>query len=191
MTTLCWVRHGETAWNVARRLQGQEDIPLNDHGRRQAQAVGRYLKAFAWDAMVSSPLLRAWETAEIIAQAAGLQPPVAMAEIIERNYGRASGLTPEERAQQFADGAAPDIEPLEAMRDRVSQALNQLRLGYPHQRVVIVSHGGTINTVLWLASNGRIGTGKTVLANASISVIRDQGAAWKIECFNKTVGDSE
>ena len=66
-TRLCIVRHGETAWNAEHRVQGQLDIPLNNIGLRQAQAVGRALKDERFDAIYSSDLVRARQTAAPIA----------------------------------------------------------------------------------------------------------------------------
>jgi probable phosphoglycerate mutase len=68
-TRVVAVRHGETAWNADTRLQGQLDIPLNDTGRRQAARAGRALAHEGIDAIWSSDLARASETAEAIALA--------------------------------------------------------------------------------------------------------------------------
>ena len=73
-TRIIAVRHGETAWNVSTRIQGQLDIPLNDNGRWQAQRLARALAASEQIAAIyASDLLRAWDTAQSIANAAGLQ----------------------------------------------------------------------------------------------------------------------
>jgi probable phosphoglycerate mutase len=61
-----FVRHGETDWNKAKKIMGQSDIPLNENGILQAQAVAEKIQALAIDVIVSSPLKRAWTTAEII-----------------------------------------------------------------------------------------------------------------------------
>ncbi len=186
MTRLCWVRHGETDWNVEHRLQGQEDIPLNACGSVQAEAVGQHLaKQPSWHHVVSSPLSRAWETAEIIARASGLEAPIPWAALRERDYGEASGLTPEERQQRFPDGEVPNIEPITAMRARVGQAMTELEQRYRGQRIIVVAHGGTINVVLSLISRGAIGTGKTVLTNASLSTTEYAEGVWRITSFNQ------
>jgi 2,3-bisphosphoglycerate-dependent phosphoglycerate mutase len=65
-TRLCLVRHGETAWNAARRIQGQIDIDLNETGLRQAEGAGRWLHAAGIVAIYSSDLRRAWATAQLI-----------------------------------------------------------------------------------------------------------------------------
>ena len=81
------IRHGETDWNLQGRLQGREDIPLNQTGILQAEACGEALRAVRLDSIHTSPLMRAEETAEIIA--AWQQCPVIVnSELIERDYGR-------------------------------------------------------------------------------------------------------
>ena len=69
VTTICLVRHGETDWNLHRRYQGWEDIPLNETGRGQAQVVALAIAGEEWDAIVASPLSRAYATAQAIATA--------------------------------------------------------------------------------------------------------------------------
>ena len=103
-TTLTLIRHGQTDWNLQRLLQGRTDIPLNDTGREQARAVGRELAASGrhWDALVSSPLQRARETARIIGAQLGLAPAGTYADLAERSFGDAegydcTGMTEDER----------------------------------------------------------------------------------------------
>ena len=64
---ICLIRHGETDWNVIGKLQGREDIPLNENGKIQAQYCGKALKNMVWTTIITSPLSRARQTAEIIA----------------------------------------------------------------------------------------------------------------------------
>ncbi|MET0318796.1 MAG: histidine phosphatase family protein, partial [Rhodococcus fascians] len=72
MTFLALVRHGETDWNLHGRLQGSSDIPLNDTGRAQAREAVYELSDHSWDLLVSSPLSRAAETADIIGSHLGI-----------------------------------------------------------------------------------------------------------------------
>src|SRR5690554_6813123 len=102
MTLLYLVRHGETDWNRARRIQGLTDIVLNDTGREQARATGRLLARRQWDGIVSSPLARAAETAQIIAGELALSAPTLLDSLTERNYGDAEGLTDEELSARYA-----------------------------------------------------------------------------------------
>ncbi len=86
MTTILLVRHGQTDWNLDRRLQGHTDRPLNDRGREQARALAAELASEPLDAVYSSDLVRAHETARIIAAGRGLDV-TAMDDLRERNFG--------------------------------------------------------------------------------------------------------
>ncbi len=107
VTTVCLVRHGETDWNRLGKLQGREDVPLNDAGHRQAERCAAYLHQAGWSRVVTSPLLRAHQTAMVITERLGLPPPQPDAAFIERDYGAASGKTNVEAAALFPDGNVP------------------------------------------------------------------------------------
>lgn len=84
ITTICLVRHGQTDWNALGKLQGQTDIPLNELGKIQARQCGEFLsKEASWDVIISSPLKRARETADIISQYIEV-PVIEKMEFIER-----------------------------------------------------------------------------------------------------------
>ena len=91
MTELILIRHGETAWNRERRMQGQTNTPLSDIGRAQAVAVGQRLASHAFAALYSSDLQRAWDTAAAIAQASGREI-VSEPRLRERNSKRACSV---------------------------------------------------------------------------------------------------
>lgn len=148
MTLLYLVRHGETDWNRSRRIQGSTDIALNDHGREQAATTGRLLARRDWDAIYSSPLSRAFETASIIAAELGLGAPGVIPAIVERNYGDAEGLTGTEMDRMFPDGEVPGRESREAVTDRALAALHELAAQRPGESLLVVSHGGLIRSVL-------------------------------------------
>lgn len=168
----CIVRHGETPWNAARRLQGHRDIPLNAVGLAQARAAGAYLKQRVDDrfsAVVSSDLLRARQTAEAIANALGL--PVSLSSSFrERYYGTFEGKTPGEAAACAADDYAALVsradlaagpggaEPLAAMVSRIEDGLTQLVKTHGEDSVVLVTHGGVLD-VLYRRAVGRALTG--------------------------------
>jgi uncharacterized phosphatase len=101
LTTFALVRHGQTDWNAQRRLQGSTDIPLNDVGRGQARDAVAVLSGYEWDAIVSSPLSRAAETADLIAAGLGLQVARRVSDLAERSFGPAEGLC-----------AGPDLDAL-------------------------------------------------------------------------------
>jgi uncharacterized phosphatase len=92
LTTFALIRHGQTDWNAQRRLQGSTDIPLNDVGRGQARDAAAVVSAYEWDVVVSSPLSRAAETADLIAAGLGLSVCRRVPELSERSFGPAEGL---------------------------------------------------------------------------------------------------
>lgn len=143
------VRHGETDWNRARKIQGSTDIALNETGRAQALASGRLLARRQWDAVYSSPLSRAFETASIIARETGLPEPTPIAELVERNYGAAEGMTAAEIDRRYPRGTeVPGRETREQVAARVLPALHALAAQHPGEHLVVVAHGGVIRTVL-------------------------------------------
>src|SRR5437764_2409246 len=103
VTTLLLARHGETDWNRARRWQGHADRPLTERGRAQAAELAERLADIALDAVYSSDLRRARETAEAVAQAQGVDL-VQLAELREVSVGSWEGLTREEAATRFPEG---------------------------------------------------------------------------------------
>lgn len=140
--TLALVRHGRTAWNRARRMQGRTDIPLDAHGRAQADAAGRALSVAVWQRIVASPLSRARETAEIIA---GRIPDVAIehnAALVERGYGDAEGLSVAEAQERWPDDAFPGGESVADATERGVAAL--LDLADTGHATIVVAHGTLI-----------------------------------------------
>jgi uncharacterized phosphatase len=186
-TVICIIRHGETDWNSSGRLQGCEDIEINDLGRSQAVQLAGYLKKEPWDLIFSSPLKRAYETAQIIGAQLSL-PDILVAELLrERDYGMASGLLPEERRSRFSDGVIPGQEEFEHLRKRAMNALLAITKEYPGKRIIVVSHGALTNSILYSLSGGEFGSFKTRLKNGCLNrlVLRDNH--WSVEWYNKTV----
>jgi len=142
VTTLLLVRHGETDWNAERRWQGHADVPLNDRGRAQAHALAEELADERIDAIYTSDLSRARETAEIVAARIGV--PVAVdADLREIDVGPLEGLTTEE-AKEFAGWQG---EPTEAHANRILAALRRVAALHEGGRVLVVTHGGSMRRV--------------------------------------------
>jgi alpha-ribazole phosphatase/probable phosphoglycerate mutase len=160
---LLLIRHGQTDWNLAQRFQGQSDIPLNETGRKQANALAERLAAEDFDAVYSSDLQRAAETASIILQMSGCKPDLYPApRLREVNFGDWEGLTydkikakhPEALAAWEADifkNAPPNGETLEELSVRVQSMLDELREKHDDQNVLVVAHGGVLQTLICLA----------------------------------------
>ena len=146
MTTILLARHGETDWNVQKRWQGHADPPLNERGRAQARDLAARLAETPLDAIYSSDLRRALETAEIVAAGRGL-PIGTDPRLREIDVGAWEGLTGDEVAERFPDGARPDGESLEAFRDRVVGTLSAIGESHDGATVLVVAHGGCARTV--------------------------------------------
>jgi broad specificity phosphatase PhoE len=141
VTTLLLVRHGETDWNAEGRLQGHTDRPLNEYGRRQAKQLAERLAHEPVDAIYASDLSRAKETAEIVGERLGL-PVVIDADLREKNWGNWEGLTGDERVHVVFEG-----ESTEEHRDRVLRAVRRIVERHPGQRIVVVTHGGSLRRI--------------------------------------------
>lgn len=175
MTEILLIRHGETDWNVEKRLQGHIDISLNDKGRWQAKTLGSALVDEKLDAIYASDLKRAWTTAQAIAIHQEL-PVRKDARLRERCYGALEGMSYQEIKQTYPEtyiawrsreiharypcGESP-AETLLEFSDRVVNAVIELAKQHPQQKIVIVTHGGVLDCV------HRAAAGK------SLSVVRD------------------
>lgn len=189
MIIIYLLRHGETEWNRLTKLQGRKDIELSDTGRIQARNVAEYFLDITPDLIYSSPLKRAYETAEIIADVNNLPKPIAVNDLMERDYGLAEGYTASERKILFPDGEYPEMEVTESVCNRVIKALSIIASDNNDKSIVIVSHGSAINTVLAELSNQEIGSGKTKLHTCSVNKIISNRGKMTIEYFNKKVYD--
>ncbi len=152
------VRHGETEWNKVERFRGQADIPLNETGRIQAEAIGRRLAAEPIVAVFSSPLGRASETAEAIAASKGISVEFAEG-LRDMNFGEWEGLTPDEVAAKDRDLYArwlaapqtvsiPGGESLDDVRARVMSFVDDLTARFNNQGVALVSHRAVCRVLL-------------------------------------------
>lgn len=165
------IRHGQTNWNIEGRLQGSTDIQLNEQGIMQAELCAQFIKSVQLTTLISSPLSRAKQTAEIIARACHL-PIIEMDAFREKSFGDAEGLTQMERQEKYVTRPFPNEELFESLKTRIFEGLNEIAQKYYDQKIAIVTHGGVINCILAVISNGEVGTNKTILHNASISTIR-------------------
>ncbi len=185
MTTLYLVRHGETDWNAQRRIQGSTDIPLNDAGRAQAAAAGRLLAQVGCEAVMTSPLSRAFETATIIADELGLPDPICLSTLVERSYGEAEGLDWQEVDARFpGDTVVPGRETREEVTARVVPALLELAVAHPEKAVVVVTHGGVIRSVLNLVDPH---TDHGPIGNGSIHSVRQAHGSLHLLAFNDPI----
>jgi broad specificity phosphatase PhoE len=152
VTTILLARHGETDWNSERRWQGHADRPLNESGREQARELAASLVGRAIDVVYSSDLIRAHETARIVAERLGLpvEVDVGLREVDVGDWsGRAheevKGVDPEgfRRWQEGGKGWSGG-ESYEEMGARVVGTVLRIAERHPGETILIVSHGGSI-----------------------------------------------
>ncbi len=161
-TRLIAVRHGETAWNVEARLQGQLDIPLNERGEEQARRAARSLAEDRPDVVVSSDLARARATAETIASFN--QVPLFLDPALrERSFGSFEGMTHTEVEQRWPeqsqrwrsrdpDFAPGDGETLRVFFERCVEATLRIAEEHAGKTIVLVAHGGVLDCLYRAAS---------------------------------------
>ena len=182
LTTFALVRHGQTDWNAERRLQGSTDIPLNDVGRGQARDAVAVLAPYEWDAIVSSPLSRAAETADLIAEGLGLEVVRRVPELTERSFGPAEGMQagPELDALRVP-GGFQGAESEEEAAERGLAALEALAEEFRGQRLLVVTHG----TLLRVSLSRAIGRTLTSVDNAVLNLAHHHAIeGWQLEYFN-------
>lgn len=158
MVELWLIRHGQTDWNVEGRYQGQADIPLNANGLRQATELAGRLNGAPFDAIFSSDLLRTRQTAEALAEHCQLdvQLDVRLREIHQGEWeGKLVkdmiAAHPKARAEFLQDpfaARAPGGESVGEVAVRVRAAVEEIAAAYPQGRVLVISHGLSIATLL-------------------------------------------
>lgn len=191
-TRICLVRHGETAWNAERRLQGHTDIPLNDTGLAQAQATATCLATECFDAAYSSDLIRARQTAGAIAERCGLNPAFDAA-LRERHYGSFQALTYDEARTRFPadyhrfETRDPNFrfpeggESLHEFAERIRTTLETIAHRHKDGTVLIVTHGGVLDIVHRLATGKPLGAPRDfTIPNAALNWIGWDGVAWSL-----------
>ncbi len=179
-TRVLAIRHGETAWNVDGRIQGQLDVPLNDMGHWQVHRLALAVADEHIAAIYSSDLLRAMETAEAVARGCG-QAIVTDPGLRERGFGEFEGLSYADINQRWPEMAerwrrrdpnfgAPGGETLNDFFARSVATASRLAAMHPGQTIAIVSHGGVMDCLYRAASRLALDAPRTwLLGNAAIN----------------------
>jgi broad specificity phosphatase PhoE len=180
VTTVYLARHGESDWNAEGRWQGNADRPLTDRGRRQAEELAGRLASVPLDAVYSSDLRRARDTAEAVAAGQGLEVR-ALPALREVDVGSWSGLSRPEVEERFPEAFSrwrdggqgwEDGETYERMTERVVAAVLEIAAAHPDGAVLVVAHGGPIRALhavalgLDISEHRRL---KPVAVNAKLS----------------------
>jgi probable phosphoglycerate mutase len=146
VTTILLARHGETDWNSEGRFQGWADPPLNDAGRAQARRLAEQLRDTPFDAVYSSDLRRAHETAQIVAAPHDV-PVVTDPGLREIDVGSWSGLTRAEIEERFPGAEHHDGESRADHLARVLATVERIARAHLGERILIVSHGGSLRAL--------------------------------------------
>jgi probable phosphoglycerate mutase len=184
VTRIIAVRHGETAWNVDTRIQGQLDIGLNDRGLWQAERVGKALAEESIDRIYSSDLQRAHTTAQAIARHA-TNPTAREVQLHtglrERSFGTFEGETWADIAEKWPDEsrrwkqrdphfAPPGGETPTQLLARVQATVDDIASRHPGEHIVLVAHGGVMDMLYRLATRQELHAPRTWhLGNAAIN----------------------
>lgn len=148
------LRHGETDWNIEGRLQGRMDIPMNESGIEQVAAIGQFLKnsGFWVGRIISSPLVRAKQTTEIIAKAINFKGNILFDELLlERSFGKLEGEL--WSSEIDLNDAKHGIESVESLCQRAQEIL----LKYVDEKdVLVVAHGAIIKAMVAAWTNGKV-----------------------------------
>lgn len=182
------VRHGNTDWNALGKVQGQTDIPLNELGKKQANALAERLSQDEklWDAVISSDLQRARQTAAVIADKLDIPLLDGDPRLRERNFGEVEGLTMPERIERWGENwreAAGGLEKDEEVRARGLAFLEDWQKQKPDGRLLVVSHGGFLAQMFEMLCTD---LEKQQLGNLSYSILQLKDEQWTPLLYNCT-----
>ena len=174
------IRHGQTDWNIAKKIQGRQDIPLNERGHFQEQCLGKAMENRPITAVFSSPQIRAMETAIAVASPAGV-PVIPVRDLMEINYGVWEGKTEEELLRDDralykawwshpAETAPPEGESINQVNERCRQAWKEIKPQLTGD-AAIVAHGGLLAHFMEQLLGSESIAASTVAHNASITTI--------------------
>ncbi|MEN9707271.1 MAG: hypothetical protein RIS31_837 [Actinomycetota bacterium] len=190
-TVIGLLRHGQTDWNIDMRLQGISDIPMNETGHNQSRVAAKVLGEQDWQRVISSPLNRAQETAQYVADALGLVTVETEQLLLERSFGDAEGSSYEEWRERLQSGiVAEGAETVATLEARSWQLLDQLAKTFEGQRIIAVSHGALIRKIISLVSEGEFPRDGERFGNASMTTIQFDGERWSILNYDpRTLGN--
>ncbi|WP_409273517.1 histidine phosphatase family protein [Neobacillus sp. SCS-31] len=187
MTKIGFIRHGTTAWNKERRAQGSSDIPLDQDGINEARMLADRLSGEEWDAIYASPLLRARQTAEIIAARIGVEEIHFDSRLREVSGGQIEGTIEEERIAKWgSDWRKLDlgVEKHESVLERGLPAIQEIKEANPGKNILIVSHGAFIRKIV--GELVRELKNEPPLHNTSVTILGHTDEVWECSLYNCT-----
>ena len=180
-THLGLLRHGQTDWNINFLLQGVTDIPMNQTGIEQVKLAAQAIRAEDWDVVLTSPLSRARQTAEIIASQHGYTEIIEQELLIERSFGEAEGLSHEQWRAKYSNlDVIPGGESRTQLAERSRLLLETISQELAGKRVLAISHGALIRTLIAIASNNELPRDGERLGNASLNVVKHSDNSWQV-----------
>ena len=194
-TRICFIRHGETDWNVTKRIQGQTDIPLNETGHAQALAMAFNVAHHHFNAIYSSDMQRALVTAQMVAARSGLEVNVEP-KLRERHYGIFQGCTADEGAFKYPDAHAYYIardlnydfengERLLHFVGRVEDIVNSMSRLHRGQTVAAITHAGVLDIIYRKATGRPLHTPRDfVIPHCALNWFRFDEQGWHLEAWD-------
>jgi uncharacterized phosphatase len=180
-THLGLLRHGQTDWNINFLLQGVTDIPMNQTGIEQVKLAAQAIRAEDWDVVLTSPLSRARQTAEIIANQHGYTEIIEQELLIERSFGEAEGLSHEQWRAKYSNlDVIPGGESRTQLAERSRLLLETISKELAGKRVLAISHGALIRALITIASNNELPRDGERLGNASLNVVKHSENSWQV-----------
>ncbi|MGL5295426.1 MAG: histidine phosphatase family protein [Culicoidibacterales bacterium] len=191
MPKIILIRHGETDWNRQGLIQGRTDNSLNTLGFQQAREAAPLFQDLAINAIISSPMLRAKQTAQTLADHLNYTDEILYdSRIVERDFGEANGKHVDEAYAKVFTGDILNLETEQAIMDRVMEALYEFGHAYPNddQIILVVAHSHVIKAALCAIAPEHY-TFKEKLVNVSANFLQFYPLTdeWKIEAINVTI----
>ncbi|ARI76628.1 histidine phosphatase family protein [Halobacillus mangrovi] len=185
---LTFIRHGSTQWNKEKRAQGSSDIPLDKEGREDAEKLAERLETEKWDALFSSPLQRAKQTADIISRKVGLHIKFDP-RLREAGGGQIEGTTEEERVGKWGENWRSLELGMEKPESVVKRSLSFMEdlaeENAPGVNIIVVSHGGVISYLLRELDPDNIKVEH--MKNTSVTEVVLKEGKWVCDRFNCTL----
>ena len=198
MLRIFLIRHGETEWNKEGKLQGHSDVKLSAEGIRQAQLLAKHAPFQKVDAVYSSDLSRAFDTAKILAVKFNVMPVKVTPELRETNFGEWEGKYISELTEEFPKVFGkfftdperchpPQGETFLQSQARVMNVIRDIIAEHDEQNVIVVSHGAVIRLILGAALDMPIHKMWAISQfNTALNILRVEDGGFVVELFNST-----
>lgn len=177
MTLFGLVRHGQTDFNRRNLFQGSSDVPLNDTGRDQAHHALGTAPRIPWDAVVTSPLLRAQETGRLISADHAVPFGGTDPRLVEIDWGAAEGHDVQEMEARYPGRSFPGREDMRSVIDRATAAIADLAVARPRESVLVVAHGTLIRLVLSAVTGVHLPS----IPNGTLSLLQVEDESWTVK----------